>query len=65
MIQDLTHPADLPDEEVRRRMVLERRVIVDRGAWRLARADGSYLRVSPRLPWSMAPRATRRACCGI
>ncbi len=46
MIQDLTHPADLPDEEVRRRMVLERRVIVDRGAWRLARADGSYLRVS-------------------
>ena len=46
MVQDLTHPADLPDEEVRRRLVLERRVIVDRGAWRLARADGSYLRVS-------------------
>jgi PAS domain S-box-containing protein/diguanylate cyclase (GGDEF)-like protein len=45
-VQDLTHPADLPDEEVRRRLVLERRVIVDRGAWRLARADGSYLRVS-------------------
>jgi PAS domain S-box-containing protein/diguanylate cyclase (GGDEF)-like protein len=46
MVQDLTHPADLPDEEVRRRLVLERRVIVDRGTWRLARADGSYLRVS-------------------
>jgi len=46
MVQDLTHPADLPDEEVRRRLVLERRVIVDRGAWRLARGDGSYLRVS-------------------
>jgi PAS domain S-box-containing protein/diguanylate cyclase (GGDEF)-like protein len=45
-VQDLTHPADLPDEEVRRRLVLERRVIVDRGTWRLARADGSYLRVS-------------------
>ena len=46
MVQDLTHPDDLPDEEVRRRLVLERRVIVDRGTWRLARADGSYLRVS-------------------
>jgi PAS domain S-box-containing protein/diguanylate cyclase (GGDEF)-like protein len=46
MVQDLTHPADLPDEEVRRRLVLERRVILDRGTWRLARADGSYLRVS-------------------
>ena len=46
MVQDLTHPADLPDEEVRRRLVLERRVVVDRGTWRLARADGSYLRVS-------------------
>jgi PAS domain S-box-containing protein/diguanylate cyclase (GGDEF)-like protein len=45
-VQDLTHPADLPDELVRRRLVLERRVIVDRGTWRLARADGSYLRVS-------------------
>ena len=45
MIQDLTHPADLPDEEVRRRLVLERRVIVDRGR-AVARADGSYLRVS-------------------
>ena len=44
-VQDLTHPADLPDEEVRRRLVLERRVIVDRGTWRLARGDGSYLRV--------------------
>jgi PAS domain S-box-containing protein/diguanylate cyclase (GGDEF)-like protein len=46
MVQDLTHPADLPAEEVRRRLVLERRVMVDRGTWRLARADGSYLRVS-------------------
>jgi PAS domain S-box-containing protein/diguanylate cyclase (GGDEF)-like protein len=45
-VQDLTHPADVPDEEVRRRLVLERRVIVDRGTWRLARADGTYLRVS-------------------
>jgi len=45
-VQDLTHPADLPDEEVRRRLVLERRVIVDRGTWRLARADGSYVRVA-------------------
>jgi PAS domain S-box-containing protein/diguanylate cyclase (GGDEF)-like protein len=45
-VQDLTHPADLPDEEVRRRLVLERRVIVDRGTWRLARADGSYVGVS-------------------
>ena len=45
-VQDLTHPADLPEEEVRRRLVLERRVIVDRGTWRLARGDGSYLRVS-------------------
>ena len=46
LVQDLTHPADLPDEETRRRLVLERRVMVDRGIWRLARADGSYLRVS-------------------
>jgi PAS domain S-box-containing protein/diguanylate cyclase (GGDEF)-like protein len=45
-VQDLTHPADLPAEEVRRRLVLERRVIVDRGTWRLARADGSYVRVA-------------------
>jgi PAS domain S-box-containing protein len=44
-VQDLTHPADLPEEEVRRQLVLERRVIVDRGTWRLARGDGSYLRV--------------------
>jgi PAS domain S-box-containing protein/diguanylate cyclase (GGDEF)-like protein len=46
MVQDLTHPADLPDEEVRRGLVLERRVIVDQGTWRLACADGSYTRVS-------------------
>jgi PAS domain S-box-containing protein/diguanylate cyclase (GGDEF)-like protein len=45
-VEDLTHPADLPMEEERRRLVLGRRVIVDRGTWRLARADGSYLRVS-------------------
>ena len=44
-VQDLTHPADLPEEELRRQLVLERRVIVDRGTWRLARGDGSYLRV--------------------
>ena len=65
MVQDLTHPADLPDEEVRRRLVLERRVIVDRGTWRLARADGSYLRVSAPRPRSWtAPTAPRPACCG-
>jgi PAS domain S-box-containing protein/diguanylate cyclase (GGDEF)-like protein len=46
MVQDLTHPADLPDEEVRRGLVLERRVDVDQGTWRLACADGSYTRVS-------------------
>src|SRR5215207_9176644 len=45
-VEDLTHPADLPVEEERRRLVLGRRVIVDRGTWRLARADGSYVRVS-------------------
>jgi PAS domain S-box-containing protein/diguanylate cyclase (GGDEF)-like protein len=46
MVQDLTHPADLPHEEMRRGLVLERRVIVDQGTWRLACADGSYTRVS-------------------
>lgn len=45
-VEDLTHPADLAEEEERRRLVLGRRVIVDRGTWRLARADGSYVRVS-------------------
>jgi diguanylate cyclase (GGDEF)-like protein len=46
MVQDLTHPGDLPDEAERRRLVLGRGVIVGRGTWRLARADGSYVRVS-------------------
>jgi PAS domain S-box-containing protein/diguanylate cyclase (GGDEF)-like protein len=45
-VQDLSHPAELRDADARRRLVLERRVIVDRGRWRLARADGSYLEVS-------------------
>jgi PAS domain S-box-containing protein/diguanylate cyclase (GGDEF)-like protein len=45
-VQDLTHPVDLADEEERRRLVLGRGVIVGRGTWRLARADGSYVRVS-------------------
>jgi PAS domain S-box-containing protein/diguanylate cyclase (GGDEF)-like protein len=44
-VQDLTHPDDVADQEMRRRLVLERRVLVDRGAWRLAHADGSYVRV--------------------
>jgi PAS domain S-box-containing protein/diguanylate cyclase (GGDEF)-like protein len=45
-VEDLTHPDDLPDEAQRRRLVLGRRLIADRGTWRLARADGSYVRVS-------------------
>jgi PAS domain S-box-containing protein/diguanylate cyclase (GGDEF)-like protein len=45
-LQDLTHPDELRDEETRRRAVLERTVLTDRGRWRLARADGSYLHVS-------------------
>src|SRR5919197_1847728 len=45
-VQDLTHPAELRDADARRRLVLGRRVLVDRGRWRLARADGSYLEVS-------------------
>jgi PAS domain S-box-containing protein/diguanylate cyclase (GGDEF)-like protein len=45
-VQDLTHPSELRDEESRRRLVLERRVIVDRGKRRLACADGSYAQVS-------------------
>lgn len=36
-VADLTHPADLPDETALRR-----------GTWRLARADGSYVRVAAR-----------------
>jgi PAS domain S-box-containing protein/diguanylate cyclase (GGDEF)-like protein len=45
-VQDLTHPEELRDDDVRRRLVLERSVLVDRGTRRLARADGSYLQVS-------------------
>jgi diguanylate cyclase (GGDEF)-like protein/PAS domain S-box-containing protein len=45
-VDDLTHPDDLPDEDVRRRMVLEQRLIADRGTWRLARADGTYVTAS-------------------
>jgi PAS domain S-box-containing protein/diguanylate cyclase (GGDEF)-like protein len=45
-VQELTHPGDLPDEETRRHLVLGRRVVVGQGTWRLARADGSYVRVS-------------------
>jgi PAS domain S-box-containing protein/diguanylate cyclase (GGDEF)-like protein len=45
-VQDLTHPAELGDEETRRRAVLDRRIMADRGTWRLARADGSYVHVS-------------------
>jgi diguanylate cyclase (GGDEF)-like protein/PAS domain S-box-containing protein len=40
-IEELTHPADLPSDERRP----GRRLIVDRGTWRLVRADGSYVRV--------------------
>jgi diguanylate cyclase (GGDEF)-like protein/PAS domain S-box-containing protein len=39
-IAELVHPADLPAEDDG-----ERRLIVDRGTWRLVRADGSYVRV--------------------
>jgi len=45
-VQELTHPDELRDEESRRRLVLERRVIADRGNLRLERADGSYVAVS-------------------
>jgi PAS domain S-box-containing protein/diguanylate cyclase (GGDEF)-like protein len=45
-VQELTHPDELRDEATRRRAVLERRVMADRGRWRLARADGSYVHVS-------------------
>jgi PAS domain S-box-containing protein/diguanylate cyclase (GGDEF)-like protein len=45
-VQDLTHPDDVADLDMRRRLVLERRTMVDRGAWRLAHADGSYVRVA-------------------
>ena len=42
-VEELTHPADLPADDGRRRG--GRRLIVDRGAWRLVRADGTYVRV--------------------
>jgi PAS domain S-box-containing protein/diguanylate cyclase (GGDEF)-like protein len=45
-VQDLTHPEELRDDDARRRLVLERSVLVDRVTRRLARADGSYLQVS-------------------
>jgi diguanylate cyclase (GGDEF)-like protein/PAS domain S-box-containing protein len=40
-VEELTHPADLPEGDGAR----ERRLIVDRGTWRLVRADGSCVRV--------------------
>jgi PAS domain S-box-containing protein/diguanylate cyclase (GGDEF)-like protein len=40
-VEELTHPADLPGDGAR----VARRLIVDRGTWRLVRADGSYVRV--------------------
>jgi diguanylate cyclase (GGDEF)-like protein/PAS domain S-box-containing protein len=42
-VEELTHPADLPADDGRRRG--GRRLILDRGAWRLVRADGTYVRV--------------------
>jgi PAS domain S-box-containing protein/diguanylate cyclase (GGDEF)-like protein len=45
-VQELAHPDELRDEATRRRAVLERRVMADRGRWRLVRADGSYVHVS-------------------
>jgi diguanylate cyclase (GGDEF)-like protein/PAS domain S-box-containing protein len=41
-VEELTHPADLPSGDGQRR---NRKLIVDRGTWRLVRADGSYVRV--------------------
>ena len=40
-VEELTHPADLPAGDGRH----GRRLIVDRGTWRLVRADGSHVRV--------------------
>jgi PAS domain S-box-containing protein/diguanylate cyclase (GGDEF)-like protein len=40
-VEELTHPADLPADGAGS----GRRLIVDRGTWRLVRADGSYVRV--------------------
>ncbi|MEN3283128.1 MAG: hypothetical protein V7607_4268 [Solirubrobacteraceae bacterium] len=44
-VEELTHPADLPGDGARAGASGARRVIVDRGTWRLVRADGSYVRV--------------------
>jgi PAS domain S-box-containing protein len=41
--QDLIHPDDLDDQVMRRRRLLDGGIVVDRAAWRLARADGSWL----------------------
>jgi PAS domain S-box-containing protein/diguanylate cyclase (GGDEF)-like protein len=40
-VEELIHPADLPADGAGS----GRRLIVDRGTWRLVRADGSYVRV--------------------
>ncbi|HEX7299531.1 MAG TPA: ATP-binding protein [Solirubrobacteraceae bacterium] len=45
-VQELAHPGDLPSEEERRALGLGGGALVDRGTWRLARSDGSYVRVS-------------------
>jgi PAS domain S-box-containing protein/diguanylate cyclase (GGDEF)-like protein len=42
-VGELIHPADLPDADSP--SGAGRRLIVDRGTWRLVRADGSYVRV--------------------
>ena len=42
-VEELTHPADLPADDGKRRA--GRWLIVDRGTWRLVRADGAYVRV--------------------
>jgi diguanylate cyclase (GGDEF)-like protein/PAS domain S-box-containing protein len=44
-VQELTHPADLPAGGARAGAGGAPRLIVDRGTWRLVRADGSYVRV--------------------
>jgi PAS domain S-box-containing protein/diguanylate cyclase (GGDEF)-like protein len=44
-VEDLTHPGDLPADDGSRPNARGRRMIVDRGTWRLVRADGSYVRV--------------------
>jgi PAS domain S-box-containing protein/diguanylate cyclase (GGDEF)-like protein len=44
-VEELTHPSDLPADSEPVRAAGARRLIVDRGTWRLVRADGSYVRV--------------------